>query len=70
MRDVTKAIQEGRAALKNHRQSDSTIPELGEIIANSAEDWDMAHNGFLFGVAIGMRLEKAKRAAKRKVDKS
>lgn len=59
MYNTQKMIEAGTQALKRNPKRDATARELREIRGNGGDEWGGIVDAYLFGVAVGMRIEKA-----------
>lgn len=60
MRDMGKAIEEGRKISRENSRADMTAAEMKVFYDRfyDGEIWDVISDAFCFGVAIGSRIEK------------
>lgn len=65
MRNAAKAIGEGKKAVEKYPKFAIKIDDAMNVVieSNGGDVFKIAENGILFGIAVGMRLEKEKRKA-------
>ena len=61
MYNTEKMIRAGRAAIGRNPQRDITAAEIMQLKEQAADNWQLAENSFLLGVAVGMRIAEAER---------